>query len=93
MTQPASAPRPFQNYLVEWMENELLRREAEYLDDRQRAHHRFANVVESMHDELFLYRSTGAAMRLLERVDEIVTRLRVEQQELTTLRSRWPKRR
>ena len=30
--------RPFQSYLVSWMEAELSRRETEYLDDRERAH-------------------------------------------------------
>jgi len=92
MAQPSGAPRPFQSYLVEWMDNELSRREAEYLDDRQRVHQRFARVVENMHEELFLYRRTQAAHRLLQKADEIFNRLKVEQQELTMLRNRWERR-
>lgn len=64
---------------------------SEYLEDRQRAHRRFAKVVENMHEELFLYRNTGAAKRLLERVDEMAERLKVEQQELAAPGSRWQK--
>ena len=89
MPQPSSGPRPFQSYLVEWMQNELLRREAEYLDDRQRAHERFARVVDKMQEELFHYRTTNAANHLLIKVDEMVNRLKSEQAELKALGQRW----
>ena len=89
MNSQSNPPRPFQSYLVEWMEAEIARRKTEYLDDRERAHQRFAELVNKIQEELFMYRSTKSATALLSTVDDLVTRLRGEEEELRQLRERW----
>lgn len=84
-----STVRPFGNYLVDRMQAELEQRKSEYLEDRKRAHARFKRTITSMHDELFMYRTTAAAKRLLEAVDTTVKKLTEEQDELSEFQTRW----
>ena len=91
MPQLQPAFRPFQSYLVERMQKELEQREVEYLEDRMRAHKRFSTLVISMQDELFHYRSTSAAMQLLEQVQKTTDRVKAEAEEIQQFTKRWKK--
>lgn len=83
------AIRPFASWLVDWMQQELQQRQTEYLDNRKQAHRRFSSLVMKMQDELFHYRSTNTAMQLLQTVDQMVIRLKAEDEELRNLEARW----
>lgn len=83
------ADRPFQSYLVERMQYELEQRAAEYLEDRVRTHSRFVAFVTKMHEELFMYRTTSAARNHLSAVDAMVTKLKLEEEELRRFKSSW----